>query len=51
MLFGVPPPNQDPQYEAEYVKRTPRERLEGVIYGLGVVTLLLVVAAVVMRLL
>jgi hypothetical protein len=47
-LFGIPPPNQDPKYEADFVKRSPKERLEGFIYGMAVVTLLVVVAAVVM---
>ena len=51
MLFGVPPPNQDPQYEADYVKRTPKERFEAFIFGIGVITLVLVVAVVFTRVL
>ena len=50
MIFGVPPPNQNPELEA-YDKRTPRERLQGTLYALAVVTFLLIVAAIVTRIL
>ena len=46
MFFGVPPPNQDPSNEGEHSSLSPKDRLDGFIYGIGVVTLVLVVAAI-----
>jgi hypothetical protein len=50
MIFGVPPPNQDPMSEGE-LQRTPKQRLEGMVYGLAVVTVVVLIAAVVLMVL
>ena len=46
-MFGVPPPNPDPQLEGDF-QRTPKERLESYAFGFITIAVLLVIAVVVM---
>jgi hypothetical protein len=50
MIFGVPPPNQDPEFEAKYGGTpTPKQRTEAVAFGIFLITIGLAVVVIVTR--
>ena len=49
-MFGVPPPNSDPQLEGRHL-RTPKERLESFVFAIIAFTIIVAAIAVVMRVL